>query len=127
VVVVGTAEERALVEDVAGMMSFPAAIRAGTIGLGELGALCELASLYVGNDAGSTYVAAATGCPTLAIYGPTDPAVFAPYMVNGRVRTLWRLFEGAFDWAGGVSVEEAANAADELLAIHFNANSAIIS
>jgi ADP-heptose:LPS heptosyltransferase len=118
VVVVGTAEERALVEDVAGMMSFPAAIRAGTIGLGELGALCELASLYVGNEAGSTYVAAATGCPTLAIYGPTDPAVFVPYMVNGRVRTLWQPFEGEFNWAEGLSVEEATNAADDLLRMY---------
>jgi ADP-heptose:LPS heptosyltransferase len=117
-IVVGTAEERALVEHVAGMMSFPSSSRAGTIGLGELGALCELASLYVGNDAGSTYVAAATGCPTLAIYGPTDPAVFAPYMINGRVKALWRPYEGEFNWANGVSVEEAAGAADELLAIH---------
>ena len=30
--------------------------RAGRVGLGELGALCELAGLYVGNDVGSTYV-----------------------------------------------------------------------
>ena len=83
--------------------------------LGEVGALCELAGLYVGNDIGSTHVAAATGCPTLAIYGPTDPAVNAPYMINGRVQTLWRPYEGAFDWANGVSVEEAIAATDKLL------------
>lgn len=116
VVVVGAAAERILAEQVAGMMSFPVANRAGRMGLGELGALCELASLYVGNDVGSTYVAAATGCPTLAIYGPTDPGVYAPYMVNGRVRTLWHPYNGAFDWSNGVSVEEAVVAADELLA-----------
>jgi ADP-heptose:LPS heptosyltransferase len=118
VVVVGTAEERAVADQVVGMMSFPAANRAGKLGLGELGALCELASLYVGNDAGSTYVAAATGCPTLAIYGPTDPGIHAPYMVNGRVQTLWRPYEGEFDWVGGVSLEEASAAADGLLAAH---------
>ena len=89
--------------------------RAGQIGLGELAALCELAGLYVGNDIGSTYVAAATGCPTLAIHGPTDPAITAPYMVNGRVKALWRPYEGAFSWAAGVTLEEASAAAEALL------------
>jgi len=116
VVVIGTAEERAVAEQLTGMMSFPAANLTGQLGLGELGALCELADLYVGNDVGSTYVAAATGCPTLAVYGPTDPAVYGPYMINGRVTTLWRPYEGAFDWANGVPVEEACAAADALMA-----------
>jgi ADP-heptose:LPS heptosyltransferase len=120
VALVGMAEERSLAAQVVGMMSLSVAERAtanraGQIGLGELAALCELATLYVGNDIGSTYVAAATGCPTLAIHGPTDPAVAAPYMVNGRVVTLWRPYEGAFSWATGVSVEEAATAAAKLL------------
>mgnify|MGYP001175476440 FL=1 len=115
VIVAGTAEERAVAEQVVGMIAFPVTNLAGQLGLGELGALCELADLYVGNDAGSTCVAAATGCPTLAIYGPTDPAVYGPYMVNGRVRTLWKPYEGAFNWAAGVSVTEACAAADELM------------
>ena len=120
VALVGLAEERPLVAQVVGMMSLSTAERtvanrAGQIGLGELAALCELAGLYVGNDIGSTYVAAATGCPTLAIYGPTDPAVTAPYMVNGRVTTLWRAYDGPFSWATGVTVEEAAAAAGALL------------
>lgn len=40
----------------------------------------ELASarLYIGNDSGITHLAAAVGCPTIAIFGPTDPAVWAP-------------------------------------------------
>ncbi len=116
VVVLGVEDERSLVDSVVGMMTFPAAGRAGDIGLGELGALCELASLYVGNDVGTTYIAAASGCPTLAIYGPTNPAVFGPYMINGRVRTLWNPVEGEFNWAGGAAVEEAIAAAGELLA-----------
>ncbi|MBX7252037.1 MAG: glycosyltransferase family 9 protein [Candidatus Promineofilum sp.] len=120
IALVGTAEERPLAAQVAGMISLSAteraaANRAGKIGLGELGALCELAALYVGNDVGSTYVAAATGCPTLAVYGPTDPAVSAPYMVNGRVATLWQPYEGAFSWAKGATVEMAAAAAEALL------------
>lgn len=119
VVVVGLAEERALAAQLIGMMS-PAksgrvANRAGEIGLGELGALCELATLYVSNDIGSSCVAAATGCPTLVIFGPTDPAVTGPYMVNGRVICLGRAYEGPFTWANGVTVDEAIAAAERLL------------
>lgn len=33
---------------------------------------------YVGNDSGITHIAAATGIPTVAIFGPTDPALWSP-------------------------------------------------
>lgn len=36
------------------------------------------ARLYVGNDSGITHLAAAVGTPVLAIFGPTDPAIWAP-------------------------------------------------
>ncbi|HXB69455.1 MAG TPA: glycosyltransferase family 9 protein [Candidatus Acidoferrales bacterium] len=36
------------------------------------------ASVYVGNDSGITHLAAAVGTPVLALFGPTDPAVWAP-------------------------------------------------
>ena len=41
---------------------------------------CWLASarLYVGNDSGITHLAAAVGTPVLALFGPTDPAVWGP-------------------------------------------------
>jgi ADP-heptose:LPS heptosyltransferase len=116
VIVAGMTVERELAAQVMGMMSVPAANRAGQMSLGQLGALGELASLYVGNEAGSTYVAAATGCPTLAIYGPDDPGVNSPYMLRGRIQTLWQPYQGQFDWANGVSVDQAIAAADELLA-----------
>ena len=35
-------------------------------------------SLYVGNDSGVTHLAAALGVRTLALFGPTDPARWAP-------------------------------------------------
>ena len=34
--------------------------------------------LYVGNDSGITHLAAATGVPVVALFGPTDPVVWAP-------------------------------------------------
>ena len=33
---------------------------------------------YIGNDSGISHLAAAVGCPTIAIFGPTNPAVWAP-------------------------------------------------
>jgi hypothetical protein len=33
---------------------------------------------YLGNDSGVTHLAAACGCPTVAVFGPTDPGVWAP-------------------------------------------------
>ena len=32
----------------------------------------------VGNDSGITHLAAALGAPVIALYGPTDPAVWGP-------------------------------------------------
>lgn len=34
--------------------------------------------LYIGNDSGITHLAAAAGAPVVAIFGPTDPAIWAP-------------------------------------------------
>ena len=34
--------------------------------------------LYIGNDSGITHLAAAVGTPVLALFGPTDPEVWAP-------------------------------------------------
>jgi len=44
----------------------------------ELGGWLASARLYIGNDSGITHLAAAVGTPVVAIFGPTDPAVWAP-------------------------------------------------
>jgi hypothetical protein len=43
------------------------------------------ARLYVGNDSGITHLAAAVGAPVLALFGPTDPDIWAPRGENVRV------------------------------------------
>jgi len=53
--------------------------------LASLGKTLARARLYIGNDSGITHLAAAAGCPTLAIFGPTDPAVWAPRGENVSV------------------------------------------
>jgi ADP-heptose:LPS heptosyltransferase len=46
--------------------------------LADVVALLADARLYVGNDSGTSHVAAAVGAPTVAIFGPTRPARWAP-------------------------------------------------
>jgi heptosyltransferase-3 len=64
----------------------PRAIRASGLELRTLGAVLAQAGLYVGNDSGVTHLAAACGAPTLALFGPTDPAVWSP--PGPRVRVV---------------------------------------
>lgn len=55
--------------------------------------LVDMAVLYarckamIGNDSGMTHLAAAAGTPVIALFGPTDPAVWGPR--GKQVRLLW--------------------------------------
>jgi len=51
----------------------------------ELVALCQRTKLFVGNDTGPTHLAAATGTPTIAIFGPTDERRWGPMGENVRI------------------------------------------
>lgn len=44
----------------------------------ELGDLIDSARLFIGNDAGPTHLAGQLGIPTVALFGPSDPRVWAP-------------------------------------------------
>ena len=43
-----------------------------------LAAFLSRCALYVGNDSGVTHLAGLLGVPTIALFGPTDPALWAP-------------------------------------------------
>ena len=51
----------------------------------EIANLLSGAERYIGNDSGITHLAAAVGVPVIAIFGPTDPRVWAPRGENVRV------------------------------------------
>lgn len=114
-VLVGSEQDRPLTQAIQGMIARPVVDLAGRLTLGELGALCEVADLYVGNDTGPTHVAVAVGCPTLAIFGPNDPALSGPYTPRGQATALWRDYASPFSWDQGIEVAEAIAAVISLL------------
>jgi heptosyltransferase-3 len=49
----------------------------------QLAGLLAKARVYVGPDTSVTHLAAAAGCPTVALYGPTDPRLWGPWPAGG--------------------------------------------
>ena len=54
-------------------------------GLYELACWLATARVYIGNDSGITHLAAAVGTPVVALFGPTDPRIWAPRGAHVRV------------------------------------------
>ncbi|MGZ8157176.1 MAG: putative lipopolysaccharide heptosyltransferase III [Methylobacter sp.] len=52
---------------------------AGQVSLAQLATIIAQAKLYIGPDTGITHLAAATGVPVIALYGPTNPVKWAPW------------------------------------------------
>ncbi len=88
----------------------PRAVTASGLSVRVLGALLAHAGLYVGNDSGVSHLAAAFGTPTLALFGPTDPAVWAPV---GRYVEVARSPDGTM---AGLAIEPVISAAGVLIA-----------
>ena len=51
----------------------------------ELAGWLATARVYIGNDSGITHLAAAVGTPVVALFGPTDPRIWAPRGRDGCV------------------------------------------
>lgn len=77
VVIQGPADEGAIREVLSFVEGSEPPVAAG-LDVEELAAFLSHASCYLGNDSGVTHLAAAVGIPTVAIFGPTDPAMWSP-------------------------------------------------
>jgi heptosyltransferase-3 len=55
----------------------------GQLSWPQTAALIAGARVYVGPDTSVTHLAAASGCPTVALYGPTDPRLWGPVPAGG--------------------------------------------
>ncbi len=58
----------------------------GQAGWPQLAALLRGAAVYVGPDTSMTHLAAASGCPTVGIYGPASPRRIGPWPLTGLPR-----------------------------------------
>jgi heptosyltransferase III len=86
IAVTGAATDRAYLDDVwrnADVLRLD-----GKLAWPELSALLADARVYIGPDTAITHLAAATGTPTVALYGPTDPRLWGPWPSGGLDR-LW--------------------------------------
>jgi ADP-heptose:LPS heptosyltransferase len=110
VVLTGSDDDRPITAVVQRLMRAPAVDLAGQTSFGVLGALFARCALFAGNDCGPMHLAAAVGTPVLAIFGPTDPAIYGPF--SPRAVTL-RGPRGLS--TEEVSVDEAVAAAEQLL------------
>lgn len=79
VVLTGTARERPLAEEVRTRLDVPAWNLAGETDVPELVALLARLSLFLSGDTGPMHLATALGVPTVALHGPTDPALSGPW------------------------------------------------
>ncbi len=72
----GPADER--LRSFAGAVEKLGAVILEGFSLPRLAALLSECRLFLGSDSGVSHLAALVGIPTVAIFGPTDPAVWAP-------------------------------------------------
>lgn len=76
------ADEKQALQKLQQQISTPIIDLSGQLTLGQLTNLIKHAALFIGPDTGITHLAAATGTPTLALFGPTDPATWGPWPKN---------------------------------------------
>lgn len=89
----------------------PWPVRSG-LDLGEVACALSACAGYVGNDSGISHLAAAVGVPTLALFGPSDPARWAP---RGRCAMTLSARERSTNSLAQLSVQEAAQCLGKLL------------
>jgi heptosyltransferase III len=107
VLIQGPADEEVVEKVRASMKDEPSAVISG-LPIMDLAALLSSCACYLGNDSGVTHLAAAVGVPVVAIFGPTDPAIWGP---RGRSVEILRDGSGQLE---SISVEQVAKAVKSL-------------
>jgi heptosyltransferase-3 len=85
VVIVGAPEEKLKAEALIKQCKYKVFNFAGKTTLKELAGVLRLSSLHIGVDSAAPHIAAATGTPTVSIYGPSNWEDWAPIGDNHRV------------------------------------------
>lgn len=88
VVFTGSAEESGLVQSIMATMRTPAVDAAAAVPAGALAALIARSRLLVGNDTGTSHIAAALRVPSVIVFRASDPQRWAP-IDRARHRVVW--------------------------------------
>lgn len=85
-----SADEAAMQDSIRDLMAGPVKIVHG-LDLPQLAAFYARCRMVIGPDNGPLHVARAVGTPTVALFGPTDPAQFGPHPRNRGTHEVLRL------------------------------------
>jgi lipopolysaccharide heptosyltransferase II len=128
IVLTGAPSEAPCAEDVAARMRHTCVMLAGRTTVGQLAAVLARSDLFLGADSGPAHLAAASGTPVVALFGPNDPVYFGPYGDAHRVVTRRQhfpcspcaqdvcVFGRAESCMGSLGVDEVWLAVDEQMA-----------
>lgn len=78
VILSGAPNEKQRAQDIADRSQGMVINMAGATTIGQLAGLLCLADLFIGVDSAGLHIAAATGTPTVSIFGPSEPSSWAP-------------------------------------------------
>lgn len=81
----------------------------GQLNFMQLRTLLDGAALYIGPDTSVSHLAAATGIPVIAIFGPTNPLRWAPWPARAEAQELFQRSAGR-QTAGNVTVLQGPQA-----------------
>jgi lipopolysaccharide heptosyltransferase II len=79
IIFAGSPEDRPYIEQILSLTKGTPVVAAGSLSLSEAVALLSLSDVYVGVDSGPMHIAAFTGTPVVALFGPTEPEKVGPY------------------------------------------------
>lgn len=99
-------DERAYLDGLWGRLDQPILRLDGKLDFIGNAALLKGAKIYVGPDTSMSHLAAASGCPTVAIYGPASPHDIGPWP-SGADKTPWQK-SGRIQRHGKVAVVQHA-------------------
>ena len=124
VIVFGSREEEPLARKIGSLCQDKVILTAGSLNLREASALMERLDLFITNDSGPLHIAQSLRVPTVAIFGPTDPAGLLPPGENGLLKIVkkdvtckpCRTKKCRYPFClEQVSIEEVIKAAEELI------------
>lgn len=97
VLLTGSADtaEAAYVADIAGRVAAGCRNLSGQLSLAETSELLRGAKVFIGPDTAVTHIAAATGIPTIALFGPSNPVKWGPWPASLKQPQNPWLFRGS--------------------------------